>query len=157
MPQIQGHVHASYQAMTEVFGEPEKLPASSKVRAQWKLAGGTLLHDDPEDSTKVKETTSWVLQGWSAGAVDQVIGVLARAGRFGSVEQAGKRAGAIVHVGPAPAADAPAEPAAETCLGCGNAPEPTAYFRRGPKVIGYRDQCGAEVRDGQLVKAAAVA
>jgi hypothetical protein len=103
MPQMQGYVHATWQDMTEVFGEPEKVtgPAVTYMDAQvrWRLDGGTIVHDWRE-TRPLAEVTDWRISGWSAAAVDQVIGVVTRAGRFGCVvkPRTGKE---TVHVLPA--------------------------------------------------------
>jgi hypothetical protein len=88
-PPTQGYVQAAYLDMAEVFGQPEK-----PKMPEWKLDGGTLVCGTGREH-------EWVIAGWSRAAVDQVIGLAARAGRFGRVAKA--KGGETVHVTQAPA------------------------------------------------------
>jgi hypothetical protein len=91
MPPIQGYINATLLDMTEVFGEPENLKGGG---VQWKLDGGTVLCDRGD-------LPGYEIAGWSAAAVDQVIGLAARAGRFLRVAKAKGRE--TVHLAQAPA------------------------------------------------------
>lgn len=85
MPQIQGYVHASYSTMIDVFG-PGQQSRYKGARVQWALAGGTVLFDFEADGP-LDDLMGWHIAGWSPGAVDQVIGLAVRAGRFEKTEQ----------------------------------------------------------------------
>lgn len=108
MPQLQGYVNAAWQDMIDVFGQPERRRSGDgKVRVQWKLDGGTILHDY-EDTAPAEQVTQWHIAGWSLAAVDQVIGRVARAGRFGHVGRARPATHReAVHITPAAVLDDP--------------------------------------------------
>lgn len=101
MPQIQGYVHASYKTMIEVFGEGQHAKTAG-ARIQWKLPGGTVLFDFDADGP-LDDLMGWHIAGWSPAAVDQVISVAARAGRFWKTEQPASKTGReTVYIASAP-------------------------------------------------------
>jgi hypothetical protein len=104
MPPIQGYVSANLQTMSGVFGEPGRSSPPAEFNVRWALDGGTVLHDLKLDRVAPAEQHAWHISGWSPAAVDQVIGVAARAGRLGGVtEPHGQRGRVTVSILPAAA------------------------------------------------------
>lgn len=91
-PPVQGYLVATYEDMAAVFGEPGKADRDTGFNIWWKLPAGTMLHDLALDGVPPRQQHCWHIAGWSPASVEQVIGLLVRAGRFWKVEKPPSRA-----------------------------------------------------------------
>ncbi len=83
-----GYVAATWDAMTDVFGDPFHVAGNPdpifSVRARWELADGTCVVDDNDDGP-LSRITCWMIRGRGESAFQQVAGIIAEHARFGGI------------------------------------------------------------------------